>query len=258
MKKNIFLSFMLVYSLFFSACKQDPPVPIEENKETNINFKAQVSGADLLYFNDYTDPMGYRYQIETFKFYVSNITLTNSDNEEIEIADVNLLNFKDGHSSEPVTPTTIKTEVPQGKYKNIAFEIGVDAARNAADPAQYEREHPLSLYQGMHWDWNTGYIFFNLEGRVDSTSDGSGTLNKSLLYHLGLDALLQKVDLAIDLEIGSETKPEVNIGIDINQIFASETDTVKIAVEGFSHTTESMELAEKIMRNTSKAFYIIK
>lgn len=244
-------------TLFFAACENDPPVPEEQSQETSLNFKVQEGGDDLIFYQDYYDALGYRYQIETFRIYLSDIIFTNDADEELLYKDIVFMKFRENQETDPITPTSIVAELPEGNYKQVSFNIGVGKEENLGDPAQYERDHPLSLYQGMHWDWNTGYIFMKLEGRVDSMPGGGGSLNNSVLYHVGRDDLLRNVTLDIDLNVDSENSNDVTIGIGIDKIFASETDTLNLLSEGFTHTTENIPLATRVMDNTQKAFYLI-
>jgi hypothetical protein len=47
----------------------------------------------------------------------------------------------------------------------ISFGIGVDAAKNHADPATYSSGHPLGFQMpSMHWGWTAGYRFAAIEG----------------------------------------------------------------------------------------------
>ena len=61
--------------------------------------------------------------------------------------------------------TTVRLDdVPEGKYRALRFHLGPDAAANSANPAQRPAEHPLNPnLNGLHWTWQTGYIFLALE-----------------------------------------------------------------------------------------------
>lgn len=270
MKISILLSSIILASLFFSSCEQDPPVPedkditetdttITEIKyvDVDINFKAQVEGTDLIFNQNFTDPLGYRYQIETFRFYLSNIEFTNAENEVVSFEDVAFLKFGENQSSSPIIPTSITSKLPEGNYNKVSFDLGVDPSVNKSDPSLYDREHPLSIYQGMHWSWNTGYIFFKLEGRADSMPGGNGSLNSSLLYHFGTDPLLRNIAFQIDLNVDSISSSALDFGFDINKVFAGESDTINIVSNGFNQTTEDFDFAERAMNHVDDAFYLI-
>lgn len=257
MKTYTLLLSIILTGLLFSSCKNDPPVPEEQSQETSLNFKVQANGEDLIFYQDYYDALGYRYQLETFRVYLSDVIFTNDANEKVMFNDIDFLKFRENQTNSPITPTSIVSELPEGNYKQMSFNIGVGKEQNLGDPSQYEKDHPLSIYQGMHWDWNTGYIFMKLEGRVDSMPGGGGSLDNSVLYHVGRDDLLRTVTLDIDLNVTADYSNDLTFGININKIFASETDTINILNDGFTHTTEDFVLAKRVMDNAQKAFYLI-
>jgi hypothetical protein len=79
-------------------------------------------------------------------------------------------------------PSTLQFEplrVPVGDYRALEFLIGVDAQRNGAGAltGALDPEH------GLFWTWNTGYIFFALEGRAS---------DHALTFHLGGDSRLAR------------------------------------------------------------------
>ena len=51
----------------------------------------------------------------------------------------------------------------------------------------------------MHWSWNTGYIFVNIEGKVDTLS--SGIFNHNFSFHIGTDAFLQNFSIFKSLSL---------------------------------------------------------
>jgi len=60
-----------------------------------LSFDPYTTGNQPLTFNQpYFDSANYTLQIEGFKFYISNITLVRTNNQEIKIKDVDLIDFK--------------------------------------------------------------------------------------------------------------------------------------------------------------------
>ena len=58
------------------------------------------------------------------------------------------------------------TGVPDGKYKALRFDLGLDAATDKSDPAKRAAGHPLHPdVNGLHWSWKAGYVFLAIEGR---------------------------------------------------------------------------------------------
>ncbi len=64
------------------------------------------------------------------------------------------------------------TDVPDGKYTALRFDLGLDAAADKSDPAKRAAGHPLHpLVNGLHWGWQGGYIFMALEGHYGGAGE---------------------------------------------------------------------------------------
>ena len=56
-------------------------------------------------------------------------------------------------------------DLPPGNYDRLRFTIGVPAEQNLGNPAQWDAAHPLNpQVNGLHWNWQGGYVFLALEG----------------------------------------------------------------------------------------------
>jgi len=105
--------------------------------------------------------------------------------------------------------------VPPGRYKTLEFLVGVDPERNAAG-AQSGALDPAG---GMFWTWNTGYIFFALEGH----STASGARDGAITFHIGGDDRLART-LVLPLPPGglvvkSGETPVVTLHADLDRFF---------------------------------------
>src|SRR5688572_28337145 len=58
------------------------------------------------------------------------------------------------------------TSVPDGKYRALRFDLGLDAVTDKSDPATRAAGHSLNPdVNGLHWSWKAGYVFLAIEGR---------------------------------------------------------------------------------------------
>ncbi|MEY4201008.1 MAG: hypothetical protein RLZZ265_2748 [Verrucomicrobiota bacterium] len=56
--------------------------------------------------------------------------------------------------------------LPAGDYDRLRFSIGLPSEQNHASPAQWDAAHPLNpQINGLHWNWQGGYVFLALEGK---------------------------------------------------------------------------------------------
>ena len=89
-------------------------------------------------------------------------------------------------------------DVPAGKYRALRFHIGPDAKANTGDPAKLAADHPLNPnLNGLHWSWQTGYIFLAVEGHYRV---GAADL-KGYAHHLARDPNRTRISLAAPLDL---------------------------------------------------------
>lgn len=132
-----------------------------------------MAGANPLALNTtITNAFGERLTITKYKYYISNITLTDERDLRRLVPDTYFLVDESNADSK-----TFNIEVPAGSCQSISFLIGVDSMRNVSG-AQTGALDPL---HDMFWTWNTGYIMAKMEG----TSPASALPNEKVEYHTG-------------------------------------------------------------------------
>lgn len=139
--------------------------------------------------------------------------------------------------------------VPSGKYTTIRFDIGVPAAQDQADPAQWPAEHPLNpAVCGLHWGWQGGYVFMAVEGHwqwADGTKDGFS-------YHLARSPQLTRVQIPVNFEGGGPVT--VRLALDV----ASLLQGIDFTRDGTStHSREGDPLALALSKRLASAFRLI-
>jgi hypothetical protein len=154
----IILSFC-AFLVFFS-CKKDekitePLQPSASAPSVTMNFEALMNGKALTpetwYVNFYADS----FTVRRFNYYISNIKLKRTDGFVFSEPESYHLN-----KHIDLKKAFTITNVPPGTYTGIEFLIGVDSARNVSGAQTAD----LSVDEQMFWEWNSGYIFFKLEG----------------------------------------------------------------------------------------------
>lgn len=255
--KNVLIRLVLGGSLFlalFSCKKKDEPQPQEEpfNQNITLNFNLLVGDKKADFASVYTTDAGQRFTFSALRYYVSNIRLVKNDGSEHAISGKYLL----------VSTDSLKHDlgqVPGGQYRGIKFAIGIDSATNHKDPTVYPLKHPLAIQSpNMHWSWNSGYIFFSIEGTCDTTLNNSDTLtygqfSKGMFYHVGMDPLYKQVDIGNSSFTLSKDNPfMLNIKVDINKLLVG----IDIRKENRSHTMGSMPLATRVANNIPSMFSV--
>ena len=180
MKRVIFSSLIFIFFLF--SCKKDqlPGYNVSVKAELSIEFDNIVGAADLqLNTGIYTNVAGEAFRITKLKYYVSNFVLTNIDGTVYTVPQDScyfLIDESIASTHEPLL------KVPEGAYKSLTFTVGVDSLRNTMDIGKRTGTlDPAGTAADMYWGWNSGYVFFKLEG----TSPAVAVAGNAFNYHIG-------------------------------------------------------------------------
>lgn len=180
MKKNLLIIFML--ALAIASCKKND-VGYNPNVKTKvvIEYDNMVGNQNLqLGSTTYTNTAGENFTVSLFKYFVSNFKLTKSDGSEYVVPQDSCYFLVDESIASSLKPVLT---IPEGEYTKLSFVLGVDSLRNTMDVSKRTGNLDVTgTASGMYWSWNSGYIFFKLEGN----SQASPQADKSFKYHIGL------------------------------------------------------------------------
>lgn len=226
------------------AKSDDGSCVYEENMMSTVTLHAhsKMGASDFAYNTEVTNWEGRKMKFTTAQIYVSNFQFSDDEGGEYEVEDSYFL-------LKPENMMYELGEVPNGRYLDFGFKVGVDSVANHSDPATWPSEHALSSNNPDHafWSWNSGYIFVKVEGLVDTTADMSGTVNAPFIYHIGTDMLAQDITLASNREVNSDVTYMVNI--DYVKLF----DNIDLRMDQDSHTMNNMPAAQALSGNISGA-----
>lgn len=111
--------------------------------------------------------------IDLFRCYISNLEFVNK--KRTVFYEKDSYHLLDAEKLETLSfSLEIKEEM---SYDSIRFMIGIDSLTSISGAMSGD----LDPTKGMFWAWNTGYIFFKLEG----TSPICKTRKNRFVYHLG-------------------------------------------------------------------------
>lgn len=248
-KINFFLMLCCLISVVvFNGCKKDPDTTPENTMQKfSFHLHTNVGSQEADYSTTFTDQAGRKFMLSDFRYYLSNIVLLKSDGSELPLTGKVLL-------ADPAIHDYELMDVPVGDYKGLRFLFGLDSATNHTDPALYPAVNPLSIQSpGIHWDWNSGYIFAKIEGICDTTLSGAGAANYPFIYHIGMDMMKRTVDLSNQpFSVKSGTDKEIVLDLDVLDVLSN----VDLRTENETHTFNDVPLATKIADNFSIAFTV--
>lgn len=222
-------------AVLFTSCQrelsaegEEPPVPTYPVRFFFENF---VDTEPLLANSQYLTPQGESYEVRTFKYYISNLELSNTATGKTSSA-ADFYHLVDNFKADS---KNFEARFEAGTYDKIRFLIGVDSTRNVSGA----QTGALDVSLGMFWTWNTGYVFAKLEG----TSPAATTPNQEFTYHIGGfrtgESALRYVEFTIPapgtLTVGSGANGQVAIMANVSTWFNRIHD-LPIAGSSFIHS----------------------
>lgn len=143
------------------------------------------------------------------------------------------------------------------KFSNLNFKLGVDTTLNHLDPSAFPNDSPLNISNAgpMHWGWNPGYIFMNIEGKVDTLIDATTNPDLSFSFHIGTDSYLQNLQFNnINwTDIGNQTR-QFKLKLDLLAFLGQGQNSINLSTENLTHTAAGQELlTSKVSQNFKNA-----
>jgi di/tripeptidase len=261
MNRFLFLLFVLTLSLFSckkEGCTDEDAQNFNENAtqndgscvySPNDSIKIQINpvynGFDLHLDSVYNTIEGYGVKFTTISFFISNL-----NNQSDTLNTSSLFDFREKGRLLLAENQDFNT------FNQIQGNIGVGPANNHGDPSAFNNESDLNIENAglMHWSWNTGYIFVNIEGKVDTLS--SGIFNHNFSFHIGTDAFLQ--NFSFDNISWAETgvnEHTLFLELDLSSFLNAENNAIDLKDEYLTHSNSSQQsLSEKVVANFVNAF----
>lgn len=244
--KSILL-FSAALSLF-AACKEDVKEEYTPSKTVELKIVVTDNGSPMM-LTDHADlSTGFDFELNLFKLYLSNITLTNTDGTDELVKGVDIVSI--GEDGENV----VQLSIPYGNYKSLKLGYGLDADQNNSDPSSFDSDHPLSNWQSMHWPM-IKYRFVKLEGYATSLTDSSEFL---VSIHPGTDPLYQIKSYTFDngLTVNDNSNSSLELSVDINDLFDGPGGIIDFINGGdqVHMTGADDEFGERFMVNMASGF----
>jgi hypothetical protein len=238
------ISAIIFFMFLVTSCKKDDVIPTATQYmqidilPTYANIGTMPMNLDSVY----TTPEGYQVKFTDVKFYSS--ILKNETNSLLQAA---LYDLRE------TGVLMLRTPGDYAKFANLQGFIGVDSVLNHSDPSAFPNESPLNISNAgpMHWGWNPGYIFMNIEGKVDTIPDGINNLDHSFSFHIGTD--LYRRDFSFTtlnwLKI-SESERKLNLKLDLWKFLHNSANSINLKTEFLTHTASGQQpLTEKVISN---------
>ena len=163
-----------------------------------INIRPAFNGQPLqLDSLRYQNAAGESLSITRLSYLLSGFALERADGSWLELT--NQIAWMD--AAQRRSSIRLENIAPES-YRSIRFHIGLDTNDNHADPAKFAADHPLNPnLNGLHWNWQGGYIFLALEGffRSSATNEPTG-----YSYHFARDPNRTRINLTAQLDLAHD------------------------------------------------------
>lgn len=246
-------SLAILISIVFACEKMDNDMT--GTGTLTLEFDNRIGSTELkLGETKATNASGEEFTVTTLNYFVSNIELADMNGKTVSFPDQYFLVREADAASKMIT----LTDIPAGDYHHLSYMIGVDSLKSVSPES--ERTGVLDIYSygddNMYWVWNSGYIFFKMEG-VSSVSTKPGNVFK---FHIGgfggrdtaTPNNLKVIDTMLPEEVAvrNGSTGTTHIILDVNKVFDN-VNTLKIA-----ETPVIMDMTGgmKVSANYSSAF----
>ncbi|WP_139180201.1 MbnP family protein [Pedobacter rhizosphaerae] len=205
----------------------------DDTGNLTISFNHFFKGQKIDFTSEFVNSHDEKIKFSTLNYFISNIKLTKKDGTSYSIPqDSSYFLVKE---SEIQSKQLHLKNIPKGEYSGITFTVGVDSVRNTMDIAR--RTGALDVggtAKGMYWIWNSGYIFFKMEGTSPSAPDQQ---KNKFAYHVGgfggyntktINSIRTKEFETNGLMVSRDKNPVVAINVDLAGMFDAHTP-IKIA-----------------------------
>lgn len=145
----------------------------------------------------------------------------------------------------------ILRDIPPATYRAIRFYFGPDEKTNHADISKFPADDPLNPnINGLHWNWQGGYIFLALEGYFTKGTEKPTGYS----YHFARDPRRTPISLTAPLDLRHDAT--LTLDFDLGSLLNSPRP-ISISRDGVStHSRENDPLADKLAANLRGALRI--
>lgn len=194
----------------------------------------------------YQTSAGETFSITRVSYLVSDFALQRIDGSWLEMSNsIAWLDFEANRNS------IWLEQIPAGEFCSVRFLVGLNTNLNHADISKFPASHPLNPnLNGLHWNWQGGFIFLALEGLW---RNASGELD-GWAYHLARDTNATCITLAAPLVVTNQTKLELDFDL---ATLLTAPRPLSFGKDGSStHSRDSDPISAALVKNLASAFSV--
>ena len=243
--------FTVAITTFIVSCKkkvEPDPIPVDNYLKVTVQPTYLFDGSQNVQLDSvYTTPEGYKVKFTDIKFFVTKLK-----NGSVDLTEAAMLDMRE-------TGTLLfRTKGDYTKFSTLSGFIGVDSSLNHSDPSAFPNESPLNISNAgpMHWGWNPGYIFLNIEGKVDTIPDATNNLDHSFSFHIGTDLYRRDFNFTnLNWQTISSNEKVLALKLDMWKFLHNPISMIDLKTEYLTHTASGHQtLTWKVTSNFQQAF----
>ena len=260
-RKNIWRSAafisIITICMTITFCKKKNTTPPADTTPVNgtaiLHLHTDVDTNEVdAYYTVYVMTGGRKISVSIAQLYISSIQLVKVDGSTYDLGSLNIAKTMPAEQY-------LLGSVPSGNYKSIKFNVGLSPATNMLLPEPSDS----TLFKPNMWFGNTvqpwqGYVFVNLQGKIDTTNAANGTLAQmqAFSYRIGTNAHLKSVTMPDQsYSILPDQTQFIHIIIDYNKLFTGIALNVNSNLKVNTTIDNAGSLANQIANNISLMFH---
>lgn len=217
-------------------------IPVCEENFIKVSIFPYFGNTELKLDSSYTLASGDKILFTDIKFFMSELK---NDTDSL-LSDIALFNYRISGND------FLKVKGNPQNFSSILGYLGVHND-NHKDPTMFPNDSPLNIMNcdGMHWGWNPGYSFIQIEAKADTISDGNLNFNHSIVYHVGTDQFLQSIQFSnLNWSVINDNLSTLNFKLDMKIFIENPSQLLNIRNENMTHSASGEEvLSLKVIQN---------
>ena len=205
------LLFVLVPTSIIFSCSKDPVEVEEESGKISFNFEHRIDGIPIQFDTlKYVNAAGNQYLVNEIQYFISDITLHNSNGEKQVLDAWNDIIYVDTDIEESMVQV-FRDKINPGSYNSITFTFGINDLKNQSlmfvNPPESFMFWPELLGGGYH--------YMKLNGKWIDTLNQVSPYNFHLgigqVYHSFPDSITNFIQNYFEVEL-AESAFEITAG----------------------------------------------
>ncbi len=144
--------------------------------------------------------------------------------------------------------TTTADGLPAQEFKALRFRVGLDPKTDAGDPQVWPADHALHPdVCGLHWGWNSGYVFLAVEGRWQPEPARSSGFS----YHLAGAKAPMVVEVPVKFSGAQPTT--IRLSMEMSTVLAAGE---VLRESSSTHSRDGDALAMRLKARVTKSFAV--